>query len=149
MESQGNFETSQQTSPLMRLPREIIHEIVKYDPGCTINLAFTCKEMYKILQKEVNIMKERELERRQKYRIEVNKVLLRFFFKHTSYDDIKYNYIGEFKNIILKNLGYFFCVKRKSKVRIYKFVLKHGRDFAEEFTEHGNICCDSCGRYFF
>jgi len=64
----------------MRLPREIIYEIVKYDPGCTINLAFTCKEMYKILQKEVNIMKERELERRQKYRIEVNKVLLRVLF---------------------------------------------------------------------
>jgi len=50
VESQGSFETSQKTSPLMRLSPEIIHEVVKYDPGCTIKLAFTCKEMYEVLQ---------------------------------------------------------------------------------------------------
>jgi hypothetical protein len=45
MESKDGFETNQKTSPLLQLPPEIIHEIMKYDQGSSIKLAFTCKEM--------------------------------------------------------------------------------------------------------
>jgi hypothetical protein len=46
------MESKDTISPFSKLPTEIIHEIVKYDPGCSIKLAFTCKEMYELLQDE-------------------------------------------------------------------------------------------------
>jgi hypothetical protein len=73
------MESKDTISPFSKLPTEIIHEIVKYDPGCSIKLAFTCKEMYEILQDEVREMIEKALENRIENRKIVNKALLKFF----------------------------------------------------------------------
>jgi quinolinate synthase len=72
METKENYTSN---NALVKLPREIIHEILKYVPESTvINLVMTCMGMNEILKPEIERIKiQEEIKRKNKIRIQNEK----------------------------------------------------------------------------
>jgi hypothetical protein len=65
---------------LLRLHAEIIHEIVKYDQGCNIKLAITCKELYGTLQE--NLKRIRKIMENNNKLYEVKKAINNIIYEN-------------------------------------------------------------------
>jgi hypothetical protein len=141
-------ENNTSDSYLDKLPREIIHEILKYVPEPTVvNLGMTCKGMKEILKPEIErikIQEEIKREKKREYRAKINWAILGLYLKSIDFIDVSVNYSIFDKDIIYNNKKYVFCINCRRKVYIDSIVKHHGIETVQEYAKDGKFYCYTC-----